>query len=819
MRIGNRLFLLALAAVMTAVLVKVALWEQDKRRIAEEAARTPPPTVTPEPTPTPPSALLGRLLITELMEKNRTVLPDEDGDFSDWIELTNVSDEAIELEGCRVSDREKRYGWTLPAKSLLPGERVILFASRKDRAGDELHTDFALSEYDCVCLRDAEGLPVDEAPCAGCEADVSLVREADGSWSESIYPTPGDENTAAGYERYQQTLKAVGPLVINEAAVKYYGRTIGGSSNDCDWVEIKNISDAPVLLADYFLSDKYDVLHFYRLPAKTLKPGECTVFICEQPDANLYGTTPCTGFSLNDAHDQLYLSDSAGTLIDRVNLRGIPYGATYGRLDGRPGFYYFAAPSPGRDNADGRRRVSAQPIALTEDGVFDGVARVMLELEGEGVLRYTIDDSAPTEDSPLYTGPIVITKTCVVSVKSFEDDALPSHTLSLSYFINEGHSLPVVSFVAENFKEFRGIYNTGSKTHELPGVLSLYRGEEGFRANCAVNLNGETSLILSKKNMAVHFSAAYGQEWLNCDLFGGGVTSFHSLLLRAGQDQFQTSMRNELSQRLAEKAGVAAIYQRCFFCVLYIDGEYKGIYALEERPNRYLYAAVAGVDPDSVEIFEAPAGFKTEFYRDVVTFINNHDMREEENYRQFCRVVNVDSLIDWLFMEGFCANTDIASGNLRYARSNQADGRWHLLFYDLDASFRSFDSIQTNILNGYGATSIQVGAYSVPLMKNAEFRDRFLSRAAELLSGPLTNESVLEEIDRLADQLRPEIPRDFRRDGKDESAWNKALDALRSTVRDKNWRQANIDAICRNFSVTAEERAQYFGAIDRLLRR
>ncbi len=814
MRFFNRLVLLVLAVLMGTVMVCVALWEQRSLRAAEEAARTPPPAETPAPTPTPDSSLLGKLRITEFMEKNRTVLPDEDGDFSDWIELTNLSDETLDLTGCRITDRENRYGWLLPARELSPGERLVLFASRKDRAGDVLHTDFALSEYDCVWLYDALGLYVDSAPCTGCESDVSMALDSDGNWNACLYPTPGDENTAAGYERYAQTLTAPGPLVINEAAVKYYGRTIAGSSKDCDWVEIKNISAAPVLLSDYYLSDKYWDLQYWQLPAQTLKPGACVLFVCEEPDVSLYGTTPCTGFSLNAAHDQLYLTDSAGALIDRANLRDIPFGATYGRLTGEPGFFYFAEPTPGRDNTNGRRRVSAMPRALSEDGIFEGVESVMLELEGEGELRYTINGSAPTEQSELYTGPIEITSTCVVSVKSFEEDALPSRTLSLSFFLNEGHTLPVVSFTAENFKEFRNIYMAGSKVHELPGVLSLYREGGGFRANCAVNLNGETSLILTKKNMAVHFGAAYGAETLEYDLFGGGATSFRALLLRAGQDQYETSLRNELSQKLAEKAQSRAIYQRCLFCVLYIDGEYMGIYALEERPNASLYASAAGVDIDSVEVIEAPAPFKSDFYTNVIQFVNSNDMSLEENYRTFCNYMDVDGLIDWLILEGFCANTDITSGNLRYARSYQADGRWHLLFYDLDAAFRSFDSIQSNLLNNFGANRIQVAVFSVALMKNAEFRDKFLTRAAELLAGPLSNESVLEEIDSMAALLRPEIPRDYSRAGKDERSWDKALDNLRSMIRDRDWCQANIEGICKNFALTAAERAQYFGAID-----
>ena len=44
------------------------------------------------------------------MEKNRAVLRDEDGDFSDWIELHNVSDKAVSLGGWRISDKSGEPG-------------------------------------------------------------------------------------------------------------------------------------------------------------------------------------------------------------------------------------------------------------------------------------------------------------------------------------------------------------------------------------------------------------------------------------------------------------------------------------------------------------------------------------------------------------------------------------------------------------------------------------------------------------------------------------------------------------------------------------
>jgi hypothetical protein len=304
---------------------------------------------------------------------------------------------------------------------------------------------------------------------------------------------------------------------------------------------------------------------------------------------------------------------------------------------------------------------------------------------------------------------------------------------------------------------------------------------------------------------------------LEHDIFGGGVTAFTDLLLRAGQDQYQGIVRNELAQSLAEKADTAVINQRSIYCVLYLNGEYAGIYTVKERPNASLYAALAGVDEDSVECLEAPAPYGSELYRQTVEFVNSNDMTVQANYEKFCEAVDIDSLIDWLILEGFCANTDVTSGNLRYARSADADGKWHLLFYDLDAAFRSFDSIQSNLLNGYGASVIQVASFSVPLMQNALFRDKFLTRAAELLAGPLSNESVLEELDSMADEIRPEIPRDYGRIGSNEKSWERALGDLRSMIEVRDWCQANVDNLSRAFGLSPAERAHYFGAIDKYL--
>ncbi len=800
----DRKIILIIALIVAAAVIAAVCIYMSPASPAEENAPVSPAAVQ--------AGTGSSVIISELMEKNRAVLRDEDGDFSDWIELHNVSDKAVSLSGWRISDKSGDPGWAFPGVTIEPGEYLLVFASGKDKSGSELHTDFSLSGDETVYLLSPAGSVADQAACGGTEADVSMALGADGEWVQSLYPTPGYENSAAGYDALQETLSPADALVISEVMVANTKTYYAGAPGYCDWVELKNISDSDISLSGYYLSDSLKDLSKYALPDSVLAPGGTIIILCGADDDGS-GVYNLASFSLNSSCEQLYLSRSE-ELVDYAALRDIPYECSFGRMDGENGWFYFAKPSPGKANANGARRVAAKPVNLTADGVFDGVEGVTVELSGAGTVRYTLDGSTPTEKSPEYTEPITVSSTGVVKAVSFEDGALPSRTLMLSYIINEGHSLPVVSLVSENTTEFSQMYNGPAKGVELPASISLYRGDGGFTAPCGVLLNGETSLIMSKKNMSLRFRGSYGQETLQYDIFGGGATEFTNLLLRAGQDQEQAIIRNELSQSLCEKADMDVINQRSIFCVLYVNGEYNGIYTLKEKANKYLYASVAGVDPDSVEVIEAPAGYDTEFYDQVIRFAYMNDMSLDENYEHLAALVDMDSLTDWLIMEGFCANTDVTSGNLRYCRSEQADGKWHFMFYDLDATFATPGSMYTNLLSEYGVDHIQVSSLAVPLMQNAGFKDRFLTRADELLGDKLSNKAVINEINAMTEELSAEVDRDFARYGKDRSSWEWSLEQLLYLVDDCDWRQQNIDALCFVFGLSSSERSHYFGSID-----
>lgn len=91
----------------------------------------------------------GALIISEFMADNRNGLRDAEGDHSDWLEVENLGAAPVELTGWFLTDDPKQLDlWAFPSLTLLPNQRVLVFASGKNRRhpGLELHTNFQLSK-------------------------------------------------------------------------------------------------------------------------------------------------------------------------------------------------------------------------------------------------------------------------------------------------------------------------------------------------------------------------------------------------------------------------------------------------------------------------------------------------------------------------------------------------------------------------------------------------------------------------------------------------------------------------------------------------
>lgn len=165
------------------------------------------------------------------MASNSTTLADEDGQFSDWIEIENTGPDAVNLENWYLTDKEDfapgdaDSHWVFPSRVLGSGERMVVFASSKNRrpaGGGELHTNFQLSssgEYLALVKPDGTTLTTEFSPAypeqrgdisygygqAGLTG-VNLVGEGDEA--SVLVPTNGaiGLDWAGGFEPFDDSL-------------------------------------------------------------------------------------------------------------------------------------------------------------------------------------------------------------------------------------------------------------------------------------------------------------------------------------------------------------------------------------------------------------------------------------------------------------------------------------------------------------------------------------------------------------------------------------------------------------------------------------
>jgi len=137
------------------------------------------------------------LLLNELCASNSTLIADEFGEFDDWVEIVNACGTTRSTAGLYLSDdlEDDPLRWALPARSLAPGEVLLLWLDDDPEQG-ELHAPFKLAREgeELALVRDPDAEPVDWIVFGYQESDWSLARTPAGqpTWEASSEPTPGN---------------------------------------------------------------------------------------------------------------------------------------------------------------------------------------------------------------------------------------------------------------------------------------------------------------------------------------------------------------------------------------------------------------------------------------------------------------------------------------------------------------------------------------------------------------------------------------------------------------------------------------------------
>lgn len=742
------------------------------------------------------------IVINELLANNKGQFKDNFGDYSGFIELKNITDKTIDLDGYRLSNDENvNFKWRLPAIKLKPQGIIGVYTSNRNTTENGLHASFKLNSGNgMVTIADKSGKIIDKVTYTSLANGFAYARNGDQYFATSK-PSMGQENDAAGIAAFEkQHYQRPEGLIINEAMNNNYAYLKQNSGEYYDWLELYNNSAAPINLHDYYLATGTDDLQRYRLPDVTLDKGEYYLLIASG-DTNLSNNTyQHTDFKISRTQ-ALFLSKDK-QIVDALFVAEVPLGYSIGK-DLNGGICYYEEPSPGQANKGGVRSITAAPLNSLKSAVYDDVAELTIEIKGCGQTYYTVNGSEPNSSSKLYSSPLKLKKTTVLKLRSYEDGKLPSDVSTYSYIINEKHRLPIISLSLKS-RDFKEIYNNPWVEGIEKKVTTEFfvDGERAFNIDAGIRLFGGSARGYAKKSFQLKFRKEYGAGHLHYQVFKNrDFASFNSLVLRTGsQDELESNenspkkalIRDLFTTALVEEY-TAVDVQAYRPAVLYINGEYYGIYFIREKIDEDFVASHYNLVPDKKKTDllridgQVKAGNRDKFYR-LYDFIESHPLNKAENYAQVKEKIDIVNLIDFWIAECWTANNDIV--NTRYFSHPDIDnGRWKFIFYDLDYGVYNVDHNYYRFMtNPNGLSDWGFDNYILrSLMKAPEFRQTFAERLAYNLKNTWDRDVVLKKIDDIITEIGyDEIKRNYARWNLSYRQWEEGVEFIKDYARNRN---------------------------------
>ena len=427
----------------------------------------------------------------------------------------------------------------------------------------------------------------------------------------------------------------------------------------------------------------------------------------------------------------------------------------------------------------------------------------------QGQIHYTTNGNTPTAQSEPYTAPLVLDASLysksdiytivntipsqfylpdsiqhciVIRAAVFDDrDSCISTVTTQSYFIRalgcDTHGLPVISIAADSlalFEHETGIfipgasYDPADSTHtgnycfkgrewERAINMEFYEpNNQGINQQCGLRTHGGASRWFQQKGLKLYAREEYGKKRFSHRFFEHtSVAKFKHLNLHPFRcsNWHQTGGSDYLSQRVAGNLLFDAMAVR--ETVVFINGEYWGIYTLEEAPDEHYLNDHYDADLDSVTIIKywgvPNYGDPTE-WRAFLMWMLDADLTQPEDSAFAYSRVDVPAFIDYMLMETFAANLDWPSNNVKISQmAPGAPFRW--MFYDGDGCFvvKEFLAI-SNALN-QEVNSVVFSRF----LDNRSFRSQFCQRYNELSETFFSYNYMKSVLDEYRHQVEGEI--------------------------------------------------------------
>lgn len=439
-------------------------------------------------------------------------------------------------------------------------------------------------------------------------------------------------------------------------------------------------------------------------------------------------------------------------------------------------------------------------------------------------IRYTINGNRPTAQSPLYEEPLTLNehlysksdiytivncpdpdfflpdsvRHCIVIRAAVfdENDSCISTVKTNSYFIHaigcNTHGLPAISLCADSLDLYdyeTGIFVPGIHFDSLEPYFTgnyFMKGREwerlcnvefyefndnrGINQQLGLRTHGKQSRWRSQKGLSLYARKEYGEKRIKYKFFDGiPMEKFKRLSLRPFASAWNGSgSKDYICNRIAQHLDVEFTASRP--AVLFINGEYFGIYYVQEKPDEHYLEDHFGVDIEEVNIInnweEAEHGSILNFDA-LYQWMLQADLSDNVQYDFANTYIDIENFIDYYVLELFAANLDWPANNVRIWQLG--DGKFRWIFFDGDACLeeQTFDVFANATYEGDETypSSRRATLFFRRLLENDHFKAQFSSRFNQLVHSTFSYQNTKPYFDYIKATLKDEVPNQSHRFG------------------------------------------------------
>ena len=337
---------------------------------------------------------------------------------------------------------------------------------------------------------------------------------------------------------------------------------------------------------------------------------------------------------------------------------------------------------------------------------------------------------------------------------------------SLALFDYDTGILVPGAFFDAGAPERTGNFYQSGKEWEREANVEFFEPTDnsGINQVCGLRTHGNLSRRYPAKGMKIYAREEYGKKRFEHRFFlDSPLDSFKHLVLKPFALFWPFSgAQDYVCDALARQLNVEA--PLCRPVLVYLNGEYWGLYFIQEKMDERFLEDHYGVDPDKCNIIgnwkgEVEQGSGRNFHR-MMRWLEDADLTETDDYERISELIDIDNYIDYMVFETFVGNWDWPGNNMRCWQVG--DGPWRWMFFDGDAT----------IINEGLDVFVNAAVYAEPatwenypetkllfakLLENNGFKSAFKARARELCSTLFSYEHTSIVFNDIVATLRPKI--------------------------------------------------------------